>query len=62
MDYKSNIQFRLESFLAILNSRAMYYYLTANSGETNWRSHPYLTQKQLLNLPLPELGKTKVTN
>lgn len=44
----------LEFFLAILNSRAMYYYLIKNHGETEWRSHPYLTQKQILDLPCPD--------
>lgn len=44
----------LELFLAILNSRAIYYYLTKNHGETEWRSHPYLTQKQILNIPSPD--------
>jgi len=43
----------IESFLAILNSRAMYYYLTKSHGETEWRSHPYVTQHQILDLPLP---------
>jgi len=45
----------IELFLAILNSRAMYYYLVKTHGETEWRSHPYLTQGQILNLPLPDL-------
>ncbi len=43
----------IEFFLAILNSRAIYYYLVKTSGETEWRSHPYLTQNQILDLPLP---------
>jgi adenine-specific DNA-methyltransferase len=48
----------LEVILAILNSRVMYYYLTKKYGETEWRSHPYLTQKQVLDLPLPDLENT----
>ncbi len=43
----------LEALLGILCSRAMYYYLTKKHGETEWRSHPYVTQAQLLALPLP---------
>ena len=43
----------LEFFLAVLNSRAMYYYITKTHGETEWRSHPYVTQTQILSLPLP---------
>lgn len=44
----------LELFLAILNSRAIYFYLVKRYGETEWRSHPYLTQKQILDLPVPD--------
>ena len=44
----------LELFLAVLNSRAIYYFLAKNHGETEWRSHPYLTQKQILSLPSPD--------
>ena len=43
----------LEFMLAVLNSRAMYYFLAKKHGETEWRSHPYLTQKQVLDLPMP---------
>jgi hypothetical protein len=43
----------LECFLGILNSRAMYYYLVKSHGETEWRSHPYVTQGQILGLPFP---------
>jgi len=50
-DIQDNIP--LEFFLAIINSRAMYYHLVKNYGETEWRSHPYITQKQILDLPLP---------
>jgi DNA-directed RNA polymerase subunit RPC12/RpoP len=45
--------FPLEFFLGIINSRAMYYYLVKTYGETEWRSHPYITQKQVLDLHLP---------
>lgn len=43
----------LEFFLGVLNSRAIYYFLTKRHGETEWRSHPYVTQSQILALPLP---------
>lgn len=45
----------LETFLGVLNSRAMYYFLAKTYGETEWRSHPYVTQKHILDLPLPDL-------
>lgn len=44
----------LEFFLGILNSRFVYYHTAIRHGETEWRSHPYVTQGQLLNMPLPE--------
>lgn len=43
----------LEFVLAILNSRAMTYYLIKKFGENEWKSHPYLTQTMLVNLPFP---------
>lgn len=49
----------LESVLALLNSRAYYFYLTKITGENQWRSHPYLTQTQILNLPLPDADENK---
>lgn len=49
----------LESLLALLNSRAYYFYLTKITGENQWRSHPYLTQTQVLNLPLPSITENK---
>jgi SAM-dependent methyltransferase len=45
----------LEFFLGVLNSRAIYYYLAKAHGETEWRSHPYVTQAQILSIPLPDL-------
>jgi len=45
----------LEFFIALINSRAYYFYLAKSFGELEWRSHPYLTQSQILSLPLPNL-------
>ena len=45
----------LEFVLAILNSRAMTYYLIKKFGENEWKSHPYLTQTMLINLPFPKI-------
>ena len=53
-------EYPLELFLAILNSRAIYFYLVKRYGETEWRSHPYLTQTQILNLPIPNPQKLTI--
>lgn len=45
----------LEFFIALINSRAYYFYLTKNFGEIEWKSHPYLTQNQILDLPIPNI-------
>jgi adenine-specific DNA-methyltransferase len=45
----------LEFILAVLNSRAMTYFLLKKFGETEWKSHPYLTQAMLINLPFPKI-------
>lgn len=51
--HRDDTSLPIEFFLAIMNSRAIYYYLVKTSGETEWRSHPYLTQNQILDLPSP---------
>jgi len=45
----------LEFVLAVLNSRAMTYYVIKKFGENEWKSHPYLTQTMLVNLPFPNI-------
>lgn len=45
----------LEFVLSVLNSRAMTYYLIKKYGENEWKSHPYLTQTMLINLPFPKI-------
>jgi hypothetical protein len=57
----------LEFILAVLNSRVMTYYLIKKFGENEWKSHPYLTQRMLINLPFPDLDlsskeTTKIIN
>ena len=54
---KSNLD--LEFFIALINSRAYYFYLIKAFGELEWKSHPYLTQTQVLSLPLPDLKSEK---
>lgn len=50
-EFKSFIS--LEFILGVLNSRAMTYFLLKKYGENQWKTHPYLTQNQLVNLPFP---------
>jgi len=49
----------LEFFIALINSRAYYFYLSKSFGELEWRSHPYLTQSQILSLPIPNLDSER---
>ncbi len=49
--FESNVS--LEFILGVLNSRAITYYLLKKYGENEWKSHPYLTQTQLISLPFP---------
>ena len=49
----------LELFLIILNSRAIAYLMMKRHGELEWRSHPYITQSQLLSIPFPSILREK---
>ncbi len=42
----------LEYYLALLNSRVVYYYYLKVYGENEWKSHPYLTKKIIYTLPI----------
>lgn len=42
----------LEYYLGVLNSRVMYYYYLKRYGESEWKSHPYLTKDILFSLPV----------
>lgn len=42
----------LEYYLALLNSRVVYYYYLKIYGENEWKSHPYLTKQILFSLPI----------
>ncbi|MCX5804224.1 MAG: N-6 DNA methylase [Proteobacteria bacterium] len=50
-----NKKLSIEFVLAVLNSRAITYYLIKKYGENEWKSHPYLTQTILVNLPFPKI-------
>ncbi len=42
----------LEYYLALINSRVVYYYYLKTYGENEWKSHPYLTKQILFDLPV----------
>ncbi|MEK4863924.1 MULTISPECIES: Eco57I restriction-modification methylase domain-containing protein [Bacillus] len=43
----------VEYVLGVLNSRVLLYYHLKKTGELEWKSHPYVTQTQLKELPVP---------
>ena len=45
----------LEFVISVLNSRLITYYLIKTYGESEWRTHPYITQTQLKNIPFPDV-------
>lgn len=53
---QSNIDLPLEFYLAVINSRLVFFYITMMNGENEWKSHPYITQSQILNIPIPDLS------
>ena len=44
----------LEYYLALLNSRVVYYFYLKTYGENEWKSHPYLTKQIIFSLPIAE--------
>ena len=42
----------LEYYLALLNSRVVYYFYLKVYGENEWKSHPYLTKQIIYSLPI----------
>jgi len=45
--------FFLDYVLGVLCSRVMLTYHLKRTGESEWRSHPYVTQKTIAELPIP---------
>lgn len=42
----------LEYYLALINSRVIYYYYLKAYGENEWKSHPYLTKQIIFTFPI----------
>ena len=53
---------RLEYLLGVLNSRAMLYYYYKRTAEIEWRSFPYVTQRVIQRLPIPEVDLENPTD
>jgi adenine-specific DNA-methyltransferase len=51
-----NKTFPLEFFSLILNSRMAFFFIAMSNGEIEWKSHPYVTQGQILNFPIPNFN------
>jgi hypothetical protein len=49
----STPSFFLDYVLGVLCSRVMLAYHLKRTGESEWRSHPYVTQKTIAELPVP---------
>lgn len=50
----------LEYYLALINSRVVYYYYLKVYGENEWRSHPYLTKQIIFTLPIRPYTGSKI--
>lgn len=47
--------FAMDYVLGVLNSRVLLAFHLKSVGETEWRSHPYITQKVIAALPVPQV-------
>ena len=45
-------------YLGIINSRVIYFYYLKTYGESEWKSHPYITKQILFSLPIPPFTNT----
>lgn len=55
-----NNQTPLEYYLALINSRVVYYYYLKVYGENEWKSHPYLTKQIIFTLPIRPYNGSKI--
>lgn len=49
-----------EYILGVLNSRVMLYYYLKKYGDNEWKSHPYITQKVIKQLPIPLINSKSI--
>lgn len=53
-------QIPLEYYLALLNSRVIYYFYLKIYGENEWKSHPYFTKQIIYSLPIREFESSEL--
>jgi len=51
--------FMTEYVQGVLSSRVLMSYYLQKYGDNEWRSHPYITQKVISQLPIPDINKSK---
>lgn len=56
----SQHQAPLEYYLALLNSRVIYYFYLKAYGENEWKSHPYFTKQIIYSLPIREFENSRL--
>lgn len=56
----SRNQAPLEYYLALLNSRVVYYFYLKAYGENEWKSHPYFTKQIIYSLPIRKFENSEL--
>lgn len=56
------LQEPLEYYLALINSRVIYYFYIKKYGENEWKTHPYLTKNIIYSLPIKKYENNELCN
>lgn len=60
LKYPEACDIPLEYYLALINSRVVYFYYLKVYGENEWKSHPYLTKQIIFSLPIKPYSGSKL--